>query len=58
MPRSSLFALMGLLATLAAGVAFAQQTKSSYETVSYADLANMVRAERGKGVVVYFWAHY
>lgn len=47
---------LALLALFAAGTAFAQPAK--LETISYADLGKQVRAEKGKVVLVYFWAHY
>ena len=43
-----------LLFTSAAG----QPAPAKLETVSYADLGKLVRAQKGKVVVVYFWAHY
>jgi hypothetical protein len=50
--------LLTLLAVLLAGAALAQPAKPKLETISYADLGKLVRSNKGKVVVVYFWAHY
>lgn len=52
------FALLALLVALLAGAALAQPAKDKLETVSYAELGKIVRASKGKVVLVYFWAHY
>jgi hypothetical protein len=50
---------LGLLAVLTAGAsASGQPAPALLETVSYADLGKLVRAQKGKVVIVYFWAHY
>jgi hypothetical protein len=51
-------ALLGLAGLLALGTALAQPAKPVLETISYADLGKWVRSNKGKVVVVYFWAHY
>ena len=49
-------ALLGLLlGWLAAGPAPAQAVKAKVEKISYADLGKLVRANKGKVIVVYFW---
>ena len=46
--------LMGLLAM---GPALAQ-AKPKVDKISYGDLGKLVRANKGKVVLVYFWADY
>jgi len=44
---------------LLTAVALAQAPKpGEMPSMSYADLGKLVRAQRGKVVVVYFWANY
>ena len=47
---------LALLGVLACSVALAQAAKPGLETISYADLGKLVRANKGKVVVVYFWS--
>jgi hypothetical protein len=47
---------LALLGVLACSAALAQPTKPRLETVSYTDLGKLVRANKGKVVVVYFWS--
>ncbi len=50
-------ALAGLLAGLMMGtLAPAQPAKPSLQTISYADLGKLVRENKGKVVLVYFWS--
>lgn len=49
----------GALLLLSAGPAPAQKgDKSAVPTVTYEQLGKMVRGQKGKVVVVYFWADY
>lgn len=50
------FSTLILFAFLTATTALAQPAK--LDTISYADLGKLVRADKGKVVLVYFWAHY
>jgi hypothetical protein len=59
MTRICCLALLALLGGLfALGSALAQPGKPNLETISYADLGKLVRANKGKVVLVYFWAHF
>jgi hypothetical protein len=51
---SSLFCLT----LLAGALPGAEPAPARLEKVNYADLGKLVRAQKGKVVVVYFWAHY
>ena len=47
-----------LLLTVAASALAQKDDKSSVPTVTYEQLGKMVRDQKGKVVVVYFWADY
>ncbi len=53
----SLF-LVVLLGGLLAWPALAQSDSTRVQTVSYAELGKLVRANKGKVLVVYFWAEF
>ncbi len=50
--------LLALLAGLVASPALAQPANGKVQTVSYAELGKQVRANKGKVVVVFFWAEW
>jgi hypothetical protein len=49
---------MGLLAAAAPTPGRPAEDKSAARTIKYADLGKMVRAQRGKVVLVDFWSVY
>jgi hypothetical protein len=56
MTRTCAVALLAVLSVLAPSLA--QPAKPRLQTISYGDLGKMVRANKGKVMLVYFWAHY
>jgi hypothetical protein len=53
-----LFLLALLVGLVASADVPARPATTKLETISYADLGKLVRANKGKVVVVYFWAEF